>query len=67
MAFRAKFTLKRESATNSDAITVAAGSAEAQSDTISLNVDITNIAKGEVLDMLEEMKHGIERGKWPPL
>lgn len=67
MAFQVKFTVKRDAATNPAAVTIAAGSAEAQSDTISLNMDITNMSKGDAIVMLENLQHSIERGKWPPL
>ncbi len=58
-AQRGKYNLK-------DAI-VAAGAAEAQSDTISLNVDFTNAKKGEILQMLELIRAKIHAGKFPPL
>lgn len=62
----AKFTARRGLANNKDVI-VAAGAAEAQSDTISLNVDYTNVRKGDVLIMIDAIRQKIHAGKWPPL
>lgn len=60
----AKFTLKRGRARPEDVV-LSAGSAEAQSDTISVNIDLTTIKKGEVVQMLEAISNAILRGKWP--
>ena len=62
----AKFTIQRGKNDLKD-VTVAAGSAEAQSDTLSVNVDYTNATKGEFLMMLDEVKQKIHAGPWPPL
>lgn len=62
----AKFTAKRQDRTPKDVV-VAAGSAEAQSDTISVNIDYTNMKKGDVLIQLEYIQQKIASGKWPPL
>lgn len=49
------------------AVVVAAGSAEAQSDTMSLNVDFTNLRRGEALIMIEALKMKIHGSpSWPP-
>lgn len=48
-------------------ITVAAGSAEAQSDTISINIDQNKLTKGEALVLIDEIKEKIFAGKWPPI
>jgi hypothetical protein len=40
-------------------VVVSAGAAEAQSDTMSLNIDVTNLRRGEVLLMLEALKQKI--------
>jgi len=48
-------------------VAVAAGTAEAQSDTISINIDVTKAKRGDVLIMLESMSQKILAGKWPPL
>lgn len=58
-AQRGKFNLK-------DAI-VTAGAAEAQSDTVSLNVDFTNARRGEILQLLELIRAKIHAGKFPPI
>lgn len=62
----AKFTAQRGKNELKDVI-VAAGSAEAQSDTISLNIDYTNATRGELLLMLEKIEQKILAGTWPPL
>lgn len=61
-----KFTVRRGALALKD-VTVAAGSAEAQSDTISLNIDYTNAKKADVIHMLEGIKGKIHASKWPPL
>lgn len=66
MAFQAKFTLARGK-NNPAQVAVAAGAAEAQSDTMSLNVDVTAMTKGDVLIQLEAIRAKIHAGKWPPL
>jgi hypothetical protein len=48
-------------------VTVATGSAEAQSETMSLNIDYTNMARGQVLLLLQEISARIHSGPWPPL
>lgn len=66
MAAQAKFTIVRGKRDLKD-VTVAAGSAEAQSDTMSLNIDYTALKKGDVLVMIDQIKAKIHAGKWPPL
>lgn len=62
----AKFTAKRGQVDRKDVV-IAAGSAEAQSDTISLNVDYTAMTKGDVILLLEKISQAIHAGTWPPL
>ena len=62
----AKFTMQRGKVGLKD-VAVAAGSAEAQSDTISVNIDYTKLTKGDVLVGLDNIKQKIHAGKWPPL
>lgn len=62
----AKFTVQRGKVDLKD-VAVAAGTAEAQSDTISLNVDYTNISRGEILHLIQEIEQKILAGPWPPL
>lgn len=62
---QAKFTVQRGKPNLKD-IVVTAGSAEAQSDTISLNVDYTKIGKGDALIMVDQLRQKIFAGKWPP-
>lgn len=59
-----KLTIQRGKRDPKD-VTIAAGSAEAQSDTMSLNIDFTKITKGDALIMIEQLKHRIFSGKWP--
>ncbi|OYX62736.1 MAG: hypothetical protein B7Y88_13870 [Sphingomonadales bacterium 32-64-17] len=66
MAFTAKFTGKYGDTDNGE-IAVAAGSAEAQSDTISLNIDATNMSKGEALQLIEKIRDEVHNSPWPPL
>lgn len=61
-----KFTMQRGKTQLKD-VAVAAGTAEAQSDTMSLNIDYTNMRKGDVLIHLEAIREKIHAGKWPPL
>jgi hypothetical protein len=61
-----KLTLQR-GGTEEKEVTVSAGSAEAQSDTISVNIDYTNLRKGEAVLMLETIKMRIQGSPtWPP-
>lgn len=66
MAFQAKFTGKRGAA-DLKGVTVAAGDAEAQSDTISVNLDVTNMGKAEAIHLLEKITAKIHAEPWPPL
>lgn len=65
MAFTAKFTAQRGKVQLKD-IAITAGSAEAQSDTISLNIDATNISKGEALILIDNIRDAVHAAKWPP-
>lgn len=66
MAFLAKFTAQRGKVDKKD-VTVAAGSAETQSDTISINIDATAISKGEALILIDNIRDAIHASPWPPL
>lgn len=61
-----KFTMQRGKTALKDVV-VAAGSAEAQTDTMSLNVDFTKMTKGDVLIQLDAIRQKIHAGKWPAL
>lgn len=61
-----KFTVQRGKPQLKDVV-IAAGTAEAQTDTISLNIDYTNAKKGDVLIMLEAIQQKIIASKFPPL
>jgi len=66
MAWQAKFTAARGKVQLKD-IAIAAGAAEAQSDTISINIDATKLTKGEALILIDNIKAKIHAAKWPPL
>lgn len=61
-----KFTAQRGKPALKDVV-VAAGSAEAQSDTMTLNIDVTNLRKGEALVQIDAIRNKIAKGPWPPL
>lgn len=64
-----KFTVKRGELNRKDVI-IAAGSAEAQGETLSVNIDATNatsLGKRDALDMLDAVKAKILAEPWPPL
>lgn len=62
----AKFTIQRGKVDLKDVV-VGAGAAEAQSDTLSVNIDYTNMTRGEILWLLDEVKQKIHAGLWPPI
>lgn len=66
MAFTASFTVQRGKSANPASLVIGAGTSEAQTDTMTLNIDVTNLSKGEALVMLSDLRDQIERGKWPP-
>lgn len=64
-----KFTVKRGALNRKD-VAVAAGDAEAQGETLSVNIDVTNatsLGKRDALDMLDAVKAKILSSPWPPL
>lgn len=63
---QAKFTVQRGKVGLKDVV-ISAGAAEAQSDTISLNIDYTNMKKGDVLFLLQAIEQKIIASKFPPL
>lgn len=63
---QAKFTVQLGKIDLKD-IVIAAGSAEAQSETISVNIDYTNMRRQDVLLLLDEVKQRIFAAPWPPL
>lgn len=60
-----KFTMQRGKGLPGE-ITAGAGDAEAQTDTISINIDTTDLSKGEVLTMIDQIKMEIFTAAWPP-
>lgn len=62
----AKFTVQRGKVDLKDVV-VSAGAAEAQSDTMSLNIDYTTMGRGDVLFLLDELQQKILAGLWPPI
>jgi hypothetical protein len=65
MAWTGKLTIQRGTSNNPASVVLEAGSAEAQSDTISVNIDATNLSRGEAVVMLEDLIVHIQRGNWP--
>ena len=65
MAFTAKFTAQRGK-TDLFEIVKSAGAAEATRDTISINVDIDKMSKGETLLLIAKVRDAIYAAKWPP-
>lgn len=61
-----KFTIQLGKVDLKD-VAVAAGTAEAQSETISVNIDYTNMRRMDVVLQLDEIKQKILAGPWPPL
>lgn len=66
MAFPIKFTAKRGQV-QLNQVVIAAGAAEAQTDTISINIDSTKMTKGEALTVIENIKQRIWASNWPAL
>jgi hypothetical protein len=66
MAVQFKYTAKREAQSLADVV-IAAGAAEAQSDTISLNMDITDMSKGEALVLIDKIREQVHASIFPPL
>jgi hypothetical protein len=64
--FKAKLTIQRGKPELRQMI-VTAGTAEAQSDTMSLNIDATHMTKGDALFLLENLEEKIQASKWPLL
>lgn len=48
-------------------VEVAAGDAEAQSETVSVNIDVTNAGRSEIITVLDRVRHKILTENWPPL
>lgn len=65
MAFTAKFTGKHGQVEISQ-IAITAGAAEAQSDTVSINMDITDMSKGEALMLIDKIRDRIHAADFPP-
>jgi len=61
-----KFTAQYGALDRGD-IAVAAGDAEAQSDTISINIDVTNMGRAEIIHAIEKIKAKILAEPFPPI
>lgn len=64
-----KFTVKKGQLNGKD-VAVVSGSAEAQGETLSVNIDVTNatsLGRRDVMHMLDAVKDKIQNGPWPPL
>ncbi len=64
-AAQTKFTVKRGLVALKDVV-IAAGAAEAQTNTMTLNIDYDGLSKGDALLMIDAIKAKIHAGKWPP-
>lgn len=63
---RTKFTMT-QGQTDVGEVQPEAGDAEASSETVSINIDATNLSKGEALIMIDKIRETIHRGEWPPV
>jgi hypothetical protein len=64
-----KFTVKLGALSGKD-VAVASGSSEAQGETLSVNIDVTNatsLKKRDILHMLDAVRDKVHSGPWPPL
>lgn len=66
MADQFKFTAQYGAVDRKD-VTIEAGDAEAQSDTVSINIDVTNMGRAEVIHVIEKIKAKILAELWPPI
>jgi hypothetical protein len=61
-----KYTAQRGKNNMAD-VAITAGAPEAQSDTISINMDITNMTRGEALQLIDVIEMKILNAPFPPL
>lgn len=61
-----RYTVRR-GATDRGQIAVASGSNEAQSETISINIDMTTMSRNEAVMLIDKAKAKILAEPWPPL
>ena len=61
-----KYTAKY-GATQRGQIAITSGTAEAQTDTISINIDRTNMGRAEVIHVIEKITQKILAENFPPL
>ena len=66
MAFQAKFTASYGALDRAD-VAIAAGDAEATTDTISINIDVTAMGKAEAVHAIEKIRDAVLSAPWPPL
>lgn len=66
MAFEIKFTGQLGKTGLAD-ITVGAGDAEAQNDTISINIDQGSMSKGEALMLIDKIRDKVHASDWPAI
>ena len=64
--FEAKFTAQLGKTGLAD-VAIAAGDSEAQNDTISVNIDVGTMSKGQALILLDKIKDAIHAAPCPPL
>ncbi len=60
-----KYTAKLGS-TNRAQVAIATGSSEAQSETISINIDRTALTRGDAIILIDNIKAKIMAEAWPP-
>ena len=53
-------------ATSRGDVAIAAGSAEPQSDTVSINLDVTKMSRADAVHVIEKIKAKILSEAWPP-
>lgn len=63
---QAKYTAQYGATERGD-IAVAVGDAEAQTDTISVNIDFTEMSRGEAVHVLGKIQAKILAEEWPPV
>lgn len=65
MAFKFSLTVKRGQVALKD-VAVGAGADEAQHDTMSLNIDVGSMAKGDAIVLAEALLQKLHATPWPP-
>jgi hypothetical protein len=61
-----KYTAQYGSTGSAD-VAIASGDAEAQSDTISINIDLAAMGRAEAIHLIDKIKDKVLSAPWPPL